>query len=946
MDGEVRSQKYKSSNFHKHFLYTPFKYYLANLATRAKERKDPEAQKERKKSKQFLEEKLPQITQRYKRRIYNRKIEKKKSLDLRDSYNVLGYVIIILTILWTMTNSFIVYYNYLNNTKDNIENQSEVLDLLSTNLMNGVDNYLNYLGDKILVFNAKHNPEALQKILKKTPNRDLFQRNISSWLTMKFVNTSGKITATTLEGIVKKPYSHHPHYPVERSSSDPWRFKVGKLQHFEDEISKYDYFPVAMSIDTDEKFIPIGTLIADVPTDRIQKNIKRSINNNEICYVIIDKNYDLIAKSDQIKNYDPVLFKNNDKVQEVVNSKIKKSDHLDKSFRIGDCNLFYFQNSDYGISGFAGYDIRNLLQRFSFQLFTIITQSFGVAAMLLLIFFLFRKLKISPFLKELLRAKTEAEKANLTKSQFLSNMSHELRTPMNGILGMSQALRESENVKEDELDQANTIYRCADALLLVLNDILNFSKIEARKIDLENIDFHLSTTINDITDLMAQSATSKGLEVLSIIDNDVPEILNGDPGRIRQIITNLVNNAIKFTSHGQVLIHVKLEKDEEDSCFVNFNIIDSGIGIEKNRIEKMFTRFTQADMSTNRKYGGTGLGLSICKELVELMTGEIGIKSESGKGSNFWFTIPLQKTSGEDSEKDQESEDEINFVKRKKLALIEKNNVVRKVFRHHYMKIGSNLQETEIAPIIMSRDEMTKKLIEEAKKFTKPNVIFVDHNESVGADSVTIVNQLREIKEFKKVAFVVMISPKDKSKMSKESLDIFASYMIKPVRTARIVSCVLSALKFKNKKEGPAKAQSLQEKDVSMKKKEKFKVLLSEDNEVNMRVASMILKRLDLDIETVENGQEAINKFMHVKYDMILMDCMMPVVDGYEATKRIRILEKEGNLTKTPIIALTANATEEDRQKCLEIGMDDFISKPIKREFIEEKIKTWIDKKE
>ncbi len=942
IEGYSKSKIYKLLAFYRAFFLVPLKYIVSHYLIRRKDIKSLNLNTSRKKERQYLKEKLPKITQRYKRRLTFRKIERQKSLDLGESYSVLGYMVMILTMFWTMTNSYIIYYNHVNNVKISIESQSSVVDLVSTNLMNGVDNYLNYLGDKILVFDAKHDKVAMQRILKRTPNRDLYQRNISSWLTMSFVNTEGKITSSTTEGIVKNPYEPEKFYPVAPAVKDPWRFKIGQLQYFEDDISRYNYLPVAMSVDTDDDFIPVGTLIARVPTDRIQKNIENSIDNTEICYLVIDKNYDLIAKSDNLPVYDQILFKGNQMTNEIIDGGREKNEYLPKLIRIGDCTLIYYRQSTYRITTFVGYDIRNLLQNFGFQLFTIIIQSFGVTILFLIIFYFFRKLKIGPFLKELLRAKVDAEEANIVKGQFLSNMSHELRTPMNGILGMSQALRESKQIEGDELDQANTIYRCADALLLVLNDILNFSKIEARKIDLEQIDFHLMTVIDDIADLMSQAASTKGLEVVTLIENDVPRFLNGDPGRIRQIITNLVNNAIKFTFHGQVLIHVKIEKIEGHEHFINFNIIDSGIGIEKEKISKMFVRFTQADMSTTRKYGGTGLGLSICKELVELMYGRIGIESDFGKGSNFWFTVPLKAASTETQDQDLDLEFKAKLIG-KKIALIEKNEAVRRTFLHRAQNLKLELQMTEVPPITMSRQEMNKALIGETYKFKNPEVIFIDHNENVGIDGALIARQIKTRPEFENVALVLMISAKEKMTLSSEDAQLFAKIMLKPAKTSRIISTLFSIFKI-----GETASETNNGADNSnsvSRKSDEIKILLCEDNEVNMRVAAMILKRLNLNIDYAENGQEAINKFMHVKYNMILMDCMMPVIDGYQATKEIRKIEKENKMSRTAIVALTANATEEDRQKCLEAGMDDFIPKPIKREFIEEKINKWIDEK-
>lgn len=926
------------------FIIKPAYYAILGYLIRRQEMSELQKRnlREKKKDPSYIK-KFPQIISRYEKRIRFRKSEKKKSLDLNNSYSALGYAVLILAMLWTMTNSYIIYRNFFNSVKAKIENQTNVIELVSTNLLSATDNYLNYVGDRILVFYAKTNPIAMKNILKKTPNRDIFQKNISSWLTMEFVNVDGVVTVSTLKGILEKPIKPASYFPVEKAVKDPWRFKIGKIQHFESDITSYDYLPVAMSVDTDD-LVPVGTLISQIPTDRIQKNIENSINDNDLCYLVVDRNYDIIAKSDNLF-YDKKRFKETPATRNSIESAFdNRSDYLSEIYHVGNCNLIYYKQSSYKITTIVGYDTKNMLQSFSFQLFTTIAQSFGITIFFLVIFYFFRKLKIGPFLRELLKAKVGAEEANLVKSQFLSNMSHELRTPMNGILGMSQALRESGKLQSDELEQANTIYRSADALLLILNDILNFSKIEARKVDLESIDFNLETLVDDIADLMSQAANSKGLEVITLVEKNVPIYLKGDPGRIRQIITNLVNNAIKFTFHGQVFINVRLTKIEGQEYFINFNIVDSGIGIEQEKIASMFSRFTQADMSTSRKYGGTGLGLSICKELVELMHGRINIESDFGKGSNFWFTVPLKSASGQYVGEDLEFEQKQKLVGRK-VALIERNAIARKAFTHRIKQLNMYLETTEISPFTMSKEEMMNTILIEANKFKNPDVIFIDHNEIVGIDAIFIARKLKENDNFKNIPLVIMLSTKDRLSITQEDLSIFVKAMLKPAKSSRITNALLKAFGIDSEEDMENKdANDKSSKQLKPNKTSGIKVLLCEDNEVNMKVANMILKRMNLNIDFAENGQEAINKFIHIKYDLILMDCMMPVVDGYEATKEIRKIEKENKMPRTAIIALTANATDADKQKCLDTGMDDFISKPIKREIVEAKINEWINK--
>jgi two-component system, sensor histidine kinase and response regulator len=553
------------------------------------------------------------------------------------------------------------------------------------------------------------------------------------------------------------------------------------------------------------------------------------------------------------------------------------------------------------------------------------------------VYYIFKRSVIKPFLKELAGAKDDAKTANIAKSQFLSNMSHELRTPMNGIIGMSQALRDSGKLKDDELDQANTIYRSSDALLVILNDILNFAKIEARKIDIEIVNFNLRDLVEDVANLMSSSANSKGLEIITNIDDDVPHSLLCDSGRIRQIITNLINNAIKFTYYGHILVDVKLEKNEKDLFFIGFSIKDSGIGIAPEKIKNLFSVFTQADMSTTRKYGGTGLGLSICKELVGLMRGKIDVTSEVGKGSVFHFTIPMRKS---------ESEEDDYYLKQKseiigrEIVVIENNKIVQEVLSKQFNELRLQYHYIEDD----RSKETSETIISKLEKYSSINAIFISHNPFTGIDAIKIAKELKNHPQLKNVPLVLLISVREKLKILQDDLKLFNRIVIKPIKKDRLLLAIFFVLKITYYEEEGFLVEEGQKKEELLSTKG-LKILLCEDNEVNMKVAATILKRFGFQLDFAENGQEALNKFLYAKYDVILMDCMMPVMDGFQATRKIREVEKEFNVTDPILIcALTANAGEDDRKKCLESGMNDFISKPIKREAIEEMLGRWLKK--
>ena len=362
----------------------------------------------------------------------------------------------------------------------------------------------------------------------------------------------------------------------------------------------------------------------------------------------------------------------------------------------------------------------------------------------------------------------------------------------------------------------------------------------------------------------------------------------------------------------------------------------------------MFTVFTQADMSTTRKYGGTGLGLSICRELVEIMYGKIAVSSELGKGSNFHFTIPLKKS---------ESEEEDIYIKQKEeisgrnIALIENNEVAQKLFAEYFSELNLNHNIFNIKDSAIGQKDKLHHVLEKLENLTKIDVIILSHNNKTDVDAIEIGSLIKSNDKLKDIPLILLISIQDKLKISQDKLKIFSQIIVKPAKRDRLLLSLFFAFGIRYYEEdGALVEKGIVVNDESNKDSSKdISILLCEDNEVNMKVASTILKRFGFKMDFVENGQEAVNKFLYVKYDIILMDCMMPIMDGFQATKEIRKIEKEKKTEKTAlkpvfICALTANAGEDDKKKCLESGMDDFISKPIKREAIAELIERYHEK--
>jgi len=858
------------------------------------------------------------FSQLFKRYKNIQKANKSKELDLVGSYAIFTYIIFILVFGWISLNTIFSYRSFWASLDDQIKFQASSIEKSTNSLITITDNHLTYVGNQILTFNKRHS--TISKLIAQNPNRNnAWQENVS------FVNNDQRIIITSA-GKLRKPKKPQDSYPFDKTSiNDGWQLKIGDVIRSKEGSTSGDLLPLAMRIDH-SRLKPIGTFITQIPLQRIQERIGSTFDKN-VCYILINDNLDLLAKSKNIKSQNFT--------REILESKNLKDPNA-KS-KIGNCVFTHsIQSEKYSLTTFTGYHKTNSWIELACELLTTIGQLIGVSLIFLIIIYIFKSKKISPFVNELIAAKEGAEAASVSKSQFLSNINHELRTPMNGIIGMSQALIESEKLKPDELDQANIIYRSADSLMVILNDILNFSKIESKTIDIKRITFSVKDLVEDVADLMSASANYKGIEIVSNVDDNIPHNLHCDVGRIKQILNNLISNAIKFTYYGHITIDVNLKEKNGDHYLINFNVRDSGIGIPGKKIKTLFKVFTQVDMSTTRKYGGTGLGLSICKELVELMDGSIGVESEAEKGSNFYFDIPMQKSKSNIERYDYHAEQRSQILG-KNIVTIENNEVVAK-------KINQVLDSLQITNRTITADNLDKQfmyLLSHCQK-NKIDAIIISHNVSIKVNSITLAKKIKEHNKVKNIPIICLMSIRDKLEIGNKGLENFTQLVNKPVKDVKLISGLLYALK-----ENYHKIVETHDKKKEVAKHQdntlpKLKILICEDNEINMKVADIILQRLGFIIDKAENGQEALNKVSNITYDLVLMDCMMPVMDGFEATRQIRNLERDDPKRKpVTIFALTANAGEEDKNKCLESGMNDFISKPIRKETIQELIKRW-----